>query len=285
MIATTAYAIMTFLLAYATFLIGILLLSIPVPSLWMRQAGFELVADSYAAVFLFTIIVALYTATFSVLSFSTSMNSAAWLQLEKIEVVAAQTEISVPKNILETIAGLAPINLEPLVSTIESMYDIATGPMSQMLMSYALTLVALEYLNTFVNTYLWQLVFLGCVFWAIPGKIGRIAAGWMIAFPLVFYFGLPQLRDFLGWFTGYRDLVLAVNAAGFSNFLKISTSADIRVFAASVAEHLLKVGSDFAGQIILRIMGIGIFVLILGLVAGGFASLLSHASSPAVEGA
>ena len=285
MIATTAYAIMTFLLAYATFVIGILLLSIPAPSTWMRQAGFELVADSYAAVFLFTIIVALYTATSGVLSFSTSLNSAAWLQLEKLEVVAVQTEINVPKNILETIAGLAPINLEPLVSTIESMYDIAVGPMSQMLTSYALMLVGLDYVNTFVNTYLWQLVFLGCVFWAVPARIGRVAAGWMISFPLVFYFGLPQMRAFLGWFTGYPDLVMAVNAAPISNFLNISTSADIRTFAATVAEHLLKVGSDFAGQIILRIMGISIFVLILGLVAGGFASLLSHASSPAVEGA
>jgi hypothetical protein len=121
---------MTFLLAYATFIIGTLLLSIPAPLTWMRQAGFELVADSYAAVFLFTIIVALYTATSGVLSFSTSLNSAAWIQLEKLEVVAVQTEINVPKNILETIAGLAPINLEPLVSTIESMYDIAVGPMS-----------------------------------------------------------------------------------------------------------------------------------------------------------
>jgi len=274
---------MTFLLAYATFLLGIILLSIPVPSTWMRQAGFDLVADSYAAIFLFTIIVAIYTSARLIAPVGFA-DFTSWLGFEKIEVVVVQTEINVAKTILEAVAGLSPINIDPMVSVIESMYDIAVGPIMQMLMSYALVLVGLEYVAIFVNTYLWQLVFLGAVFWAIPGRIGRIAAGWMISFPLVFYFGLPELQAFLGWFTGYSDLVVAVNVAGFSNLLNISISPDIRLIAASIAEHLLRIGSDFAGQIIYRMMAISIFLLLLGMIAGGFASLLSHASSPTVEG-
>jgi len=274
---------MTFLLAYASFVIGILLLSIPAPSLWMRQAGFELVADSYAAVFLFTIIIALYTATSGLLSLVSQVESGVWLQLEKLEVVALQTEIQIPKSILGTAAGLSPVDVGPLVSATGQMYDTVVAPISSMLIAYALTLIGLEYVNTFVSMYLWQLVFLGAVFWAIPGKIGRIAGGWMIAFPLTFHFGLPQMRNFLGWFTGYPDLALAANSAGLENLLNVSMFTDIRSFAQSVAEQLLRVGSDFVGQIILRMMAMTVFLLLLGLIAGGFASLLSHASSPTVD--
>jgi len=315
---SSGYAILAFGLAYVTFLLGILLVSFPAPVRWMRQAGFELIADSYAAVFLFTILVALFASGQAILEavyppfcyvtecacygpnaykevcFCTSCTpgwsgSLAWLSKEKTDVILVITELSAPKSLLQAIGTLVPnvpglsFAAQAIISETQTLYELATAPINNMLMAYGLTLVGLDYTFSFLQAYWWQLIFLGAVFWAVPARMGRIVGSWMIAFPLTFYFGLPGLRLFIGWFTGYESLLLAFNATALGNIAKAIVTANI-LDVPGVVTNLLQAGNDFAGYMVLRTLALGLYMLLLGLVSSGIASVLSHASVPTVEG-
>jgi len=280
------YAVVAFLLAWATFAIGIFLLSIPAPVSWLRAAGFELVADSYAAMFLFTVVVAIYGGGGLLLGavFPPWESVAAWLSKEKFDTIAVMTELAVPKDLLDAISNLSPVNIEPLISQSKTVYEMATAPINNMLMSYALALVGLDYLVSFLQAYWWQLIFLGAVFWAIPGRIGRIVGAWMIAFPVVFYFGLPGLRFFMGWFTGYESMLVAFNATALSNLAASVTSPTVNPidFGIRLATRLLQIGNDFAGYMTLRLIALAVYNVILASISAGVAQAIGH-SGPPVE--
>lgn len=290
------YAVVAFLLAWATFAIGIFLLSIPAPVSWLRAAGFELVTDSYAAMFLFTVVVAIYAgggalvaAVFPPFCHTVQCTPgwesvAAWLSKEKFDTIAVMTELAVPKNLLDAISSLSPVNIEPLISQSKTVYEMATAPINNMLMSYALALVGLDYLVSFLQAYWWQLIFLGAVFWAIPGRIGRIVGAWMIAFSVVFYFGLPGLRFFMRWFTGYESMLVAFNATALSNLAASVTSPTMNPidFGIRLATRLLQIGNDFAGYMTLRLIALALYNIILASISAGVAQAIGH-SGPPVE--
>jgi hypothetical protein len=152
-----------------------------------------------------------------------------------------------------------------------------------MLMAYALTLVGMDYLFSFLKAYWWQLMFLGAVLWAVPARIGRVAGSWMIAFPLTFYFGVPGLRLFMGWFTGYESLLVAFNATALGSIVKALVSANI-FDVPGIITNLLQAGNDFAGYMVLRTLALGLYMTLLTAISAGVASVLSHASVPAIEG-
>jgi hypothetical protein len=283
----------------------------------MRRAGFELILDSYEAVFLFSLLVGLflsgeailkgvyppfcYTAecacwgphAYKEICYCTTCTpgwgaSLAWLSKEKTDVILVMTELSAPKSLLDAIAALVPgvprlsYAIHAVISEAKSIYELAVAPINNMLMAYALTLVGMDYLFSFLKAYWWQLMFLGAVLWAVPARIGRVAGSWMIAFPLTFYFGLPGLRLFMEWFTGYESLLVAFNATALGNIVKALVTANI-LDLPGVIRNLLQAGNDFAGYMVLRTLALGLYMLLLGLVSSGVASVLSHASMPAIE--
>lgn len=296
------YAMLTFLLAWAAFVLGIVLLALSnsLPVRWMRETSFMLIADSYNAIFLFTILVVIFkggelflgsilpsfcqcTCVPKMCMCTTCVSgwgsSASWLSSEKTDTIAVLTEVAVPKNLLEAIASLSPVNIEPVISETKSIYEMATGPINNMLTSYMLALVGLDYLTSFLQSYWWQLLFLGAVFWSIPARIGRVVSGWMISFPMVFYFGLPELRIFMGWFTGYESMLVAFNATAFGDLITSVTSPTLNPlqFGINFASKLLQVGNDFAGYMVLRLVALALYTALLASMAGGIASVLSGA--------
>jgi hypothetical protein len=308
--STAPYAMLAFLLAWATFVLGIVLLSLSniLPVRWMRETGFMLVADSYSVVFLFTILFVIvqgggllltnvfppycYVApgcpcygpnaiaqTCSCATCTPGWNAvSAWLSQEKTETIAVMTEVAVPKNLLDVISSLSPVNIEPVISETKSIYEMATGPINNMLTGYMLALVGLEYLTDFLQAYWWQLVFIGAVFWSIPTRIGRIASGWMISFPIVFYLGLPEMHLFMGWFTGYESVLIAFNATALSSLIPSVTSlVDPTAFGITLVPNLLQAGSNFAGYMVLRLITLGLYTTLLASISGGIAAVLSGA--------
>jgi hypothetical protein len=284
----------------------------------MRRAGFELIVDSYEAVFLFSLLVGLFLSGEAILEFvyppfcymaecacwgphaikdvcyCTSCTpgweaSLAWLGKEKTDVILVITELSAPKSLLDAIAALVPgvpglsYAVHAVISETKSIYELAVAPINNMLMAYALTLIGIDYLLNFLKTYWWQLVFLGAVLWTVPARIGRVAGSWMIAFPLTFYFGFPGLRLFLGWFADYESLLLAFNATALGNIAKALVSANI-FDVPGIIGNLLQAGNDFAGYMVLRTIALALYMMLLTAISGGIASVLSHASVPAVEG-
>lgn len=315
---SSTYAILTFGLAYLTFLLGVLLVAFPAPVRWMRKAGFELIADSYATMFLFTILIVLFASGQTILEaayppfcyvaecachgpnaikdicFCTTCTpgwnaNLAWLSKEKTDVIAVMTELSVPKSLLQAIGALVPnvpgvsMAAQAIISETQTLYELATAPINNMLTAYGLTLVGLDYTVSFLQAYWWQLVFLGSVFWAVPARMGRIVGGWMIAYPLTFYFGLPGLRLFLGWLTGYESMLLAFNVTALGDIVKALVVANI-LDIPDIIKNLLQAGNDFVGYMVLRTLAIGLYLLLLGLISSGIASVLSHASPPTIKG-
>lgn len=275
-------------------------LSNSLPVRWVREAGFTLIADSYNVIFLFTILVIIVKGGEALLanalpsycltmqctcvprmcmctSCSSGASIATWLSAEKTNTVLVLTEVAVPKRLLDAIASLSPVNIEPVVSEAKSVYEMATAPVNTMLTSYVLVLVGLDYLADFLQSYWWQLIFLGAVFWSVPGRLGRITSGWMISFPVVFYLGLPGLRLFMGWFTGYGDVLTAFNATVFGNLIPtMMSSFDPIQFGINFASKLLQAGNDFAGYMVLRLIALGLYTTLLTSMAGGVAAMLSR---------
>jgi len=115
-----------------------------------------------------------------------------------ISIIAGITWFIGMGNVAVGIIAPGSQPLLPLSLTFQSQM----GPWISMLQTTYSLMVTLESLGHILQEKLLVFVSFGCVLYAVPRRLTRAAGGALIAWPLVFYFGLPLLPTFVSTYGG-----------------------------------------------------------------------------------
>lgn len=180
-----------FSLGILTYYLGVLIISLPIPSSGLKRWGPTLLTDGiYVAVLVF-VYKAVIVAMDLLLDYLGSSwgNFFTWLTSRTAVIIGIYEFLTYLKSILGA-------------SFIESAVATIANELLKMLIPL-LTAIKLIYIYSVVIYNFHQLlVLLGIVLIAIPFRIGRSAGAALIATAIIFYVGLPLLPSFVSLFEG-----------------------------------------------------------------------------------
>jgi hypothetical protein len=158
------------------------------------------------------------------------------------------------------------------------------GPWLSMVQATYSLMVMLESVAHILQERLMVFIAFGCVLYAVPKRLTRAAGGGMVAWPLVFYFGLPFLPTFVrmyGAATFHEMTCSLTSCPAFDNLDPFSgnwqaTMSGLLNFGALVSENA---GALIWLNFFLPLVWIGILSLAaagVGRILGGYVSLLER---------
>jgi len=292
--ATENAALLGLALGFATLslLLGFILRTLPYRG--YQKAGNELIEDGFISFALISMI-SVIIGTFSVAAFILYGNSsmAVMYQGYYAYVTGAKNGAFVMITVIGGVLwalGMANVGVGIVAPGVQPFLPLSLtfqsqiGPWLGMVQATYSLMVALESLAHILEDKLLVLVAFGCVLYAVPKRLTRAAGGAMIAWPLVFYFGLPFMPTFVKMYGSatYHEMACTLTSCPAFDSLN-PLSGNWQAILSGLLNFGALVSEDAAALIwmnfFLPLLWVGILSLAaagVGRILGGYVSLVEQ---------
>jgi hypothetical protein len=169
--------------------------------------------------------------------------------------------------------GIIAPGSQPLLS-LSLVFQSQMSPWISMLQATFSLMVVLESIAHIIQDNLLVFVSWGCVLYAVPKRLTRAAGGALIAWPLVFYFGLPFLPTFVNMYgtATFSGVVCSTASCPAFNTLGVGSS-NWWAIVSSLTTLGMTISDDAASLIWMNFMLPVLWITILSMAAAGVGRL------------
>lgn len=269
-------------LAYLEYVIGAMLRIAPYRG--YKNAGAEMMEDGFISLFLITtinVILLAWGVVIFVVYSGQPMDAVYTGYYEYIVATknGAFTILGVIAGLMwamgmgSALIGIVAPGSQPLLALCLT-FQSQMGPWISMVQATFSLMVTLESIAHIIQDKLLVFVSWGCVLYAVPRRLTRAAGGALIAWPLVFYFGLPVLPAFVnlcGTAT-YQQIVCSTTSCPAFNGLGLGTN-DWWTVVSNLTALGMTITENAASLIWLNFMLPVLWITILSMIASGVGRL------------